>query len=117
MVTVKARMQRKRGRSYILANHFHDLNSVLDGMPIQSRDFKSALGIVGRRMTRRLHGSVRHGHHFVDLGRRGDVDARFALGFFLAVLLGAAASVGSLGRRSKTRASTRASPPSRCCAS
>ena len=40
MVAVKGRMQRKHGSSNILANHFHDLSFMLDGMPIQSRDFQ-----------------------------------------------------------------------------
>jgi hypothetical protein len=65
IVVVKARIQRKRGRSNILANRFHDLNSMLDGMPFQSRDFKSALGIVDSRMTRRSHGSAGHGKSFL----------------------------------------------------
>lgn len=36
MVAVKTRMQRKHGRSCILANHFHDLNSMLDGCPFRA---------------------------------------------------------------------------------
>lgn len=55
----EGRMQRKHCGSYILAKHFHHLNSMLDGMPIQKPGFAVSARYRKKVDDPRLHVSVR----------------------------------------------------------